>query len=70
MRHARPLTIGLNCSFGAEQLRPHVKLLSGIALTGGVLLALLVGRRLYRRFRGQPDRADLDRPRTAERERR
>ena len=30
MRHARPLTIGLNCSFGAEQLRPHVKVLSGI----------------------------------------
>lgn len=24
VRHARPLTIGLNCSFGAEQLRPHV----------------------------------------------
>ena len=28
VRHARPLTIGLNCSFGAEQLRPHVKTLS------------------------------------------
>ena len=27
-----------------------------------VLLALLVGRRLWHRFRGQPDRADLDRP--------
>ncbi len=33
VRHAKPLTIGLNCSFGAEQLRPHVKLLSGIAET-------------------------------------
>jgi 5-methyltetrahydrofolate--homocysteine methyltransferase len=33
VRHARPVTIGLNCSFGAEQLRPHVKLLSGIADT-------------------------------------
>jgi 5-methyltetrahydrofolate--homocysteine methyltransferase len=33
IRHARPVTIGLNCSFGAEQLRPHVKLLSGIADT-------------------------------------
>ncbi len=33
VRHARPLTIGLNCSFGAEQLRPHVKLLSGVADT-------------------------------------
>jgi len=30
VRHAKPLTIGLNCSFGAEQLRPHVKVLSGI----------------------------------------
>jgi 5-methyltetrahydrofolate--homocysteine methyltransferase len=33
IRHAKPLTIGLNCSFGAEQLRPHVKSLSGIADT-------------------------------------
>ncbi|RIV75599.1 homocysteine S-methyltransferase family protein [Pelagerythrobacter aerophilus] len=33
VRHARPATIGLNCSFGAEQLRPHVQLLSGIADT-------------------------------------
>ncbi len=33
VQHARPLTIGLNCSFGAEQLRPHVQLLSDIADT-------------------------------------
>ncbi|MES2441224.1 MAG: homocysteine S-methyltransferase family protein [Pseudomonadota bacterium] len=33
VRHARPLTIGLNCSFGAQQLRPHVKTLSEIADT-------------------------------------
>lgn len=33
VRHAKPVTIGLNCSFGAEQLRPHVKLLAGIADT-------------------------------------
>lgn len=33
VRHAKPVTIGLNCSFGAEQLRPHVKALSGIADT-------------------------------------
>ena len=33
VRHARPVTIGLNCSFGATQLRPHVKLLSEIADT-------------------------------------
>ena len=31
VRHARPLTIGLNCSFGATQLRPHVRALSEIA---------------------------------------
>ena len=33
VRHARPVTIGLNCSFGAEQLRPHVKTLSDMADT-------------------------------------
>ena len=33
VRHARPLTIGLNCSFGAAQLRAHVAALSGIADT-------------------------------------
>ncbi|MEE4152894.1 MAG: homocysteine S-methyltransferase family protein [Erythrobacter sp.] len=33
VRHAKPVTIGLNCSFGAEQLRPHIKTLSGIADT-------------------------------------
>jgi len=33
VRHARPLTIGLNCSFGATQLRPHVKTLAETADT-------------------------------------
>jgi len=33
VRHAKPVTIGLNCSFGAAQLRPHVKVLSQIADT-------------------------------------
>ncbi|ABC64110.1 homocysteine S-methyltransferase family protein [Erythrobacter litoralis] len=33
VRHAKPATIGLNCSFGAEQLRPHVQILSNIADT-------------------------------------
>jgi len=33
VRHARPVTIGLNCSFGAAQLRPHLAALSGIAET-------------------------------------
>ena len=33
VRHARPLSIGLNCSFGAAQLRAHVAALSAIADT-------------------------------------
>jgi 5-methyltetrahydrofolate--homocysteine methyltransferase len=33
VRHARPVTVGLNCSFGATQLRPHVKALAEIADT-------------------------------------
>ncbi|WP_156840698.1 homocysteine S-methyltransferase family protein [Novosphingobium aquimarinum] len=33
VRHAKPVTIGLNCSFGATQLRPHVKSLAAIADT-------------------------------------
>ena len=33
VRHAQPVAIGLNCSFGAEQLRPHVQVLSAIADT-------------------------------------
>jgi len=33
VRHARPVTIGLNCSFGAAQLRPHLTALSSIADT-------------------------------------
>ncbi len=28
VRHLKPLTIGLNCSFGADQLRPHLTMLS------------------------------------------
>ena len=33
VRHARPLSIGLNCSFGAAQLRAHVATLSAVADT-------------------------------------
>ena len=33
VRHAKPITIGLNCSFGAAQLRPHLTALSAIADT-------------------------------------
>ena len=33
IRHAQPFSIGLNCAFGAEQLRPHLSDLSRIADT-------------------------------------
>ncbi len=33
VRHAKPLTIGLNCSFGAAQLRPHLAALAAKAET-------------------------------------
>ncbi|MCL6728885.1 homocysteine S-methyltransferase family protein [Sphingomonas hankyongi] len=33
VRHAKPVTIGLNCSFGASQLRPHLAALASIADT-------------------------------------
>jgi 5-methyltetrahydrofolate--homocysteine methyltransferase len=33
VRHARPLTVGLNCSFGAAQLRPHLAALAATADT-------------------------------------
>ena len=38
------------------------KVLFFITLSAGAVLFLLAGRRLWHRFRGQPDRADLDRP--------
>ena len=31
VRHSRPLSVGLNCSLGAQELRPYVAELSGIA---------------------------------------
>lgn len=31
MRHLKPFSIGLNCSFGAEQLRPSIQALAGVA---------------------------------------
>ncbi len=33
VRHARPVSVGLNCSFGADLLRPHVQALDPIADT-------------------------------------
>ncbi|OBG97292.1 hypothetical protein A5697_19150 [Mycobacterium sp. E3251] len=38
------------------------KVLFAITMTAAAVLILLAGRRLWHRFRGQPDRADLDRP--------
>lgn len=31
VRHVKPVTVGLNCSFGATELRPHVVALAGAA---------------------------------------
>ncbi|MBR9821819.1 MAG: methionine synthase [Rhodobacteraceae bacterium] len=33
VRHAAPLTVGLNCALGADAMRPHVAELSGVADT-------------------------------------
>ncbi len=33
VRHARPLSVGLNCALGAEQLRPYVRQLADVADT-------------------------------------
>ena len=38
------------------------KVLFAITLSAAAVLVSLAGRRLWHRFRGQPDRADLDRP--------
>jgi len=38
------------------------KVLYAITLAAAAVLVVLAGRRLWHRFRGQPDRADLDRP--------
>lgn len=34
VRHARPMTIGLNCAFGARQLKPYIARLAAIADCG------------------------------------
>lgn len=33
LSHARPISIGFNCALGAEQLRPHIEEISGLANT-------------------------------------
>ncbi len=61
LRTADGLTLGEPVRLSVHS-NAYGKVLFFITLTGGVVLALLVGRRLWHRFRGQPDRADLDRP--------
>lgn len=31
IRHAKPLSVGLNCALGAQEMRPHIEELSGLA---------------------------------------
>ncbi len=31
IKHAKPFAVGLNCALGAEEMRPHIETLSGIA---------------------------------------
>ncbi|HVK97668.1 MAG TPA: homocysteine S-methyltransferase family protein [Flavisolibacter sp.] len=31
IRHAKPISVGLNCALGAKEMRPHIEELSGIA---------------------------------------
>ncbi|GAA0244052.1 homocysteine S-methyltransferase family protein [Rhodanobacter caeni] len=31
VRHAKPLSVGFNCALGAEDLRPHIQTLAGVA---------------------------------------
>ena len=45
------------------------KVLFAITLSAAAVLVALAGRRLWHRFRGQPDRADLDRPDPPDRDR-
>ena len=33
IRHAQPLTVGLNCALGAEEMRPHIEEISAVADT-------------------------------------
>ena len=61
LRTAEGLQLGESVRLSVHS-NAYGKVLFALTLGGGLVLALLVGRRLYHRFRGQPDRADLDRP--------
>ncbi|WP_143690297.1 DUF6049 family protein [Williamsia sterculiae] len=62
------VTLGSGVSLSVHS-NAYGKPLFWITVVAGVLLVLLSGRRLWRRFRGRPDPADLDRPEPDERER-
>ena len=55
MRLGEPVRLSVHCN-------AYGKVLFAITLTAAAVLVALAGRRLWHRFRGQPDRADLDRP--------
>lgn len=58
---AQGLTLGEPVRLSVHS-NAYGKVLFFITLSAGAVLFLLAGRRLWHRFRGQPDRADLDRP--------
>ncbi len=55
LRLGEPVRLSVHCN-------AYGKVLFAITMTAAAVLVLLAGRRLWHRFRGQPDRADLDRP--------
>ncbi|BBZ46599.1 hypothetical protein MPRM_38800 [Mycobacterium parmense] len=55
MRLGEPVRLSVHCN-------AYGKVLFAITLTAAAVLVALAGRRLWHRFRGQPDPADLDRP--------
>ncbi len=54
-----PLGVPVRLSVHANA---YGKVLFALTLSAAAVLVALAGRRLWHRFRGQPDRADLDRP--------
>lgn len=61
LRTADGLTLGEPVRLSVHS-NAYGKVLFYLTLSAGGVLVLLAGRRLWHRFRGQPDRADLDRP--------
>ncbi|MCT7661297.1 DUF6049 family protein [Mycobacterium deserti] len=61
LRTANGLSLGESVRLSVHS-NAYGKVLFFITLSAGAVLVLLAGRRLWHRFRGQPDPADLDRP--------